>query len=105
MRLLSDAVVRGGSRSQLHIAHQLAVSCNERAGAGKARRPYCWRMRFPIRSSSDSTIIGTIEAARESAKRHGVADHITFEVASAKEYPGKDYELWPSSIAFMTWAI
>jgi len=35
----------------------------------------------------------SIEAARESAKRQGVADHVTFEVAAAKEYPGKDYDL------------
>jgi SAM-dependent methyltransferase len=35
----------------------------------------------------------SIEAARESAKRQGVADQVTFEVAAAKEYPGKDYDL------------
>ena len=34
----------------------------------------------------------SIEAARESAKREGVADRVTFEVAKAKEYPGKDYD-------------
>jgi SAM-dependent methyltransferase len=34
----------------------------------------------------------SIEAARESAKRNGVADHVTFEVAKAKEFPGKDYD-------------
>lgn len=34
----------------------------------------------------------SIEAARESAKREGVADHITFEVAKAKDFPGKDYD-------------
>jgi len=34
----------------------------------------------------------SIEAARESAKRQGVADRITFEVAQAKEFPGKDYD-------------
>jgi ubiquinone/menaquinone biosynthesis C-methylase UbiE len=34
----------------------------------------------------------SIEAARESAQRHGVADRVTFEVAKAKEYPGKDYD-------------
>ena len=31
----------------------------------------------------------SIEGARESAKREGVADRVTFEVAKAKEYPGK----------------
>jgi ubiquinone/menaquinone biosynthesis C-methylase UbiE len=34
----------------------------------------------------------SIEAARESAKRAGVGDRVTFEVAKAKEYPGKDYD-------------
>jgi 2-polyprenyl-3-methyl-5-hydroxy-6-metoxy-1,4-benzoquinol methylase len=35
----------------------------------------------------------SIEAARKSAKRQGVADQVTFEVAKAKEFPGKDYDL------------
>ena len=34
----------------------------------------------------------SIEAARETAKREGVADRVTFEVARAKEFPGKDYD-------------
>ena len=34
----------------------------------------------------------SIEAARESAKRAGLADRVTFEVAKAKEFPGKDYD-------------
>ena len=34
----------------------------------------------------------SIEGARESAKREGVADRVTFEVSKAKEYPGKDYD-------------
>ena len=35
----------------------------------------------------------SIEAARESAKRKaGVADRVTFEVAKAKEFPGRDYD-------------
>jgi SAM-dependent methyltransferase len=34
----------------------------------------------------------SIEAARESAKREGVADRVTFEIAKAKEFPGKDYD-------------
>jgi SAM-dependent methyltransferase len=34
----------------------------------------------------------SIEAARESAKRAGVADRVTFEVSKAKEFPGKDYD-------------
>jgi SAM-dependent methyltransferase len=35
----------------------------------------------------------SIEAARESARRHGVADRVTFEVAKAKEFPGRGYDL------------
>lgn len=34
----------------------------------------------------------SIEAACESAKRNGVADRVTFKVAKAKEFPGKDYD-------------
>ena len=34
----------------------------------------------------------SIEAARESAKRNGVADNVTFEVAKAKEFPGRNYD-------------
>ena len=34
----------------------------------------------------------SIEGARNSAKREGVADRVTFEVAKAKEYPGTDYD-------------
>ena len=35
----------------------------------------------------------SIEGARDSAKREGVADRVTFEVAKAKEYPGKDFDV------------
>lgn len=34
----------------------------------------------------------SIEAARESARRAGLADRVTFEVARAKDFPGKDYD-------------
>ncbi|HEX3354388.1 MAG TPA: class I SAM-dependent methyltransferase [Terriglobales bacterium] len=34
----------------------------------------------------------SIEAARESAMREGVADRVTFEVATAKNFPGKNYD-------------
>ena len=34
----------------------------------------------------------SIEAARESAKREDVADRVSFDVAKAKEFPGKDYD-------------
>jgi SAM-dependent methyltransferase len=35
----------------------------------------------------------SIAGARDSAKRQGIADRLTFEVAKAKEYPGKEYDL------------
>ena len=34
----------------------------------------------------------SIEAARESAEAEGVADRVSFEVAKAKDFPGKDYD-------------
>ena len=34
----------------------------------------------------------SIEAARETAQREGVADRVTFEVAAAKDFPGKHYD-------------
>jgi SAM-dependent methyltransferase len=34
----------------------------------------------------------SIDAARESVRRNGVADRVTFSVAKAKEFPGKDYD-------------
>jgi SAM-dependent methyltransferase len=35
----------------------------------------------------------SIESARKAAKKAGVADRVTFEQASAKAYPGNDYDL------------
>jgi ubiquinone/menaquinone biosynthesis C-methylase UbiE len=35
----------------------------------------------------------SIEAASEAAKREGIADRVSFEVASAKEFPGGNYDL------------
>jgi len=34
----------------------------------------------------------SVEAARDSARKEDVSDRVTFEVAKAKEYPGKDYD-------------
>ncbi len=34
----------------------------------------------------------SIEGARETARRDGLAGQVTFEVAKAKEYPGRDYD-------------
>jgi len=36
---------------------------------------------------------GSVEWARGVAKREGLGDRVTFEVASAKDYPGTDYDL------------
>jgi len=35
----------------------------------------------------------SIEAARESARRQGVGDRVTFSVSNAKQFPGKDYDM------------
>jgi SAM-dependent methyltransferase len=35
---------------------------------------------------------GSIDLAKAAAEREGVGDRVTFEVASAKAYPGKDYD-------------
>ena len=34
----------------------------------------------------------SVEAAQESAQREGVADRVSFQVAKAKEFPGRDYD-------------
>lgn len=34
----------------------------------------------------------SLEAARESARKNGVQDRVTFEVATAKNFPGRDYD-------------
>jgi len=34
----------------------------------------------------------SIEGARESAKRQGLSDRVTFEVAKAKDFPGRNYD-------------
>jgi 2-polyprenyl-3-methyl-5-hydroxy-6-metoxy-1,4-benzoquinol methylase len=44
------------------------------------------------RNLSGSTIDKSIETAKQRAKDAGVADRIIFEVAMAKNYPGRDYD-------------
>ena len=34
----------------------------------------------------------SLDEARESARRQGLSDRVTFEIAKAKEFPGKDYD-------------
>lgn len=36
---------------------------------------------------------GSIEAARESAARDGLSDHVAFDIAKAKDFPGNYYDL------------
>src|SRR5579859_5670090 len=62
-------------------------------GCGKGASTILMAKAFP-----NSRIFGfdyhdkSIEAARESAKREGVADRVTFEISKAKSFPGKDYD-------------
>jgi SAM-dependent methyltransferase len=63
-------------------------------GCGKGASTILMAQAFP-----NSRFIGfdyhdkSIEAARELAKRNGVAGRVSFEVSKAKEFPGKDYDL------------
>ncbi|HLH37498.1 MAG TPA: class I SAM-dependent methyltransferase [Alloacidobacterium sp.] len=63
-------------------------------GCGKGASTVLMAQAFP-----NSQVFGfdyhdkSIEAARESAERAGVADRVTFAVASAKNFPGSDYDL------------
>jgi SAM-dependent methyltransferase len=62
-------------------------------GCGKGASTLLMAQAFP-----KSRFIGfdyhskSIEAARESAKRAGVADRVSFEVSRAKDFPGRDYD-------------
>lgn len=62
-------------------------------GCGKGASTILMAKAFP-----NSRIFGfdyhskSIDAARESARRQGVADRVTFEVANAKEFPGNNYD-------------
>jgi SAM-dependent methyltransferase len=47
----------------------------------------------------------SIEAARESAQRNGVADRVTFAVSSAKSFPGNGYDFRQSLAKDGTWMI
>src|SRR5271169_5883635 len=62
-------------------------------GCGKGASTILMAKAFP-----NSTFFGfdyhdkSIEGARDTAKREGLADRVTFEVAKAKDFPGKDYD-------------
>jgi SAM-dependent methyltransferase len=62
-------------------------------GCGKGASTILMAKAFP-----NSQFIGfdyhdkSIEAARESAARQGVADRVTFQVATAKTFPGRNYD-------------
>jgi SAM-dependent methyltransferase len=63
-------------------------------GCGKGASTLLLAQAFPkSRFSAFDYHDKSIEGARESSKRQGVADRITFEVANAKDFPGKDYDL------------
>ncbi len=62
-------------------------------GCGKGASTILMAKAFPKShfvgfDSHDQSIAG----ARDSAKRQGTADSVTFEVSTAKDYPGKDYD-------------
>jgi SAM-dependent methyltransferase len=62
-------------------------------GCGKGASTLLMAKAFPkSRFSGFDYHHKSIEAARESAKREDLADRVTFDVAKAKEYPGKDYD-------------
>lgn len=52
-----------------------------------------------VEAFSNSEFIGfdfhaaSIEEARRHAREHGLTDNVRFEVATAKQYPGDDYDL------------
>ncbi len=60
-------------------------------GCGKGASTMLMAKAFP-----NSTFFGfdyhdkSIEGARDTAKREGLANRVTFEVAKAKDFPGKD---------------
>ena len=62
-------------------------------GCGKGASTILMAKAYP-----KSTFIGfdyhqkSIEAARETVKREGLSDRVTFEVSKAKDFPGKDYD-------------
>jgi SAM-dependent methyltransferase len=62
-------------------------------GCGKGASTLLMAKAFP-----NSRFVGfdyhdqSVEAARESAGRQGVADRVSFEVSSAKDFPGKGYD-------------
>jgi len=77
-----------GVKDKLHCGAKVAD-----VGCGKGASSILMAKAFP-----NSHVFGfdyhdkSIAAARESAIREGVADRVTFEVAAAKEFPGKNYD-------------
>jgi SAM-dependent methyltransferase len=78
-----------GVVEKLHVGAKVAD-----VGCGHGASTIIMAKAFP-----NSTFIGydyhreSIEQARKIAEREGVGDRVQFEVASAKEYPGKDFDL------------
>ncbi|HXP74342.1 MAG TPA: class I SAM-dependent methyltransferase [Stellaceae bacterium] len=64
------------------------------AGCGQGASTIPMAQAFPESSFFDfGHHQGSIDAARNSAQRAGVRERVTFDIAKAKEYPGKDYDL------------
>ena len=76
---------RAASRRRQGRRHRLRTRLvDDPARAGIPRTP---------RSSASTTTSGSIETARKRAAEAGVADRVRFEVASAQDFPGTDYDL------------
>ena len=78
-----------GMRSRLEAGARVAdVGCGHGASTIIMAQP------FPASSFTGFDYHApSIEVARASAKKAGVADRVRFEVATAKDFPGRDYDL------------
>jgi SAM-dependent methyltransferase len=78
----------GGVKQKLEAGARVAD-----VGCGKGASTILMAKAFPnSRFCGFDYHAESIQAARETAKREGVADRVTFAVAKAKEYSGKDYD-------------
>lgn len=71
-----------------------AGACVADVGCGKGASTILMAKAFPKSHFVGFDYHGkSIEAARKSARRNGVTDRVTFDVASATDYPGTTYDL------------
>ena len=73
-------------------------------GCGHGASTVIMAKAFPTPSSSGSTTTPPRSSGSPGGQEAGVADRITFEVASAKEYPGTAMTWCACSTACTTWA-